>query len=209
MKRRLLYLVILVIATGLFYGGAKWQGKQGQTLMVPQRVIRDSDGNPKTRPSIEWLNDKEFALYKGCGTECETVYLFNINNFQRKFYYGVEHRWSPNKQYVLAYHYAIQPGITVGDRLGNVLFAIRRSYSPDSGAYSRHEASWSPDSLKLALIIQKEHGAGLELMVFDVEHKFNLIKQRDLESNIFTHLEWKDERTVSYEVDGEVRMVTL
>lgn len=103
----------------------------------------------------------------------------------------------------------IQPGITVGNRLGNSLFVLRRSYSPNSGEYSSHEASWSPDSLKLALIIQKQHGAGLELLVFDVEHEFNLIKQRDLESSVFTRLGWKDERTVFYEVGGKVKMVAL
>jgi len=126
MKRRLLYLVILVIAVGLFYGGVKWQEKEGQPLMVPQRVIHDFKGNPKTRPTIEWLNDKEFALYKGCGTECVAVYLFNINNFQRKFYYGVEHTWSPNKKYVFAYHYANPAGHNRRKQVGELPLCTKK-----------------------------------------------------------------------------------
>lgn len=169
-----------------------------------------SSGNPQVRPMVEWLNDDEFAIYRGCGTECEAVYIFNLKeNFKQKLYYGVKHTWSPNKKYVLGYHYAIQPGITVGDKFGNELFTLRREYPQNGESRSTHKAVWSPNSSKLALIINKDKEQELELLVFNIENGFKLLLQKDLNSSEFTDFGWKDEKTAFYTVDGKANEIKL
>ena len=186
--------------------------KETVTKVQPKKILGEasSNENSQIRPTIEWLNDEEFVIYRGCGTECEVVYIFDLKkNFEQKLYYGIKHTWSPDKKYLLAYHYAIEPGITVGDRSGTRLFTLRREYPKDGKEVSTHKAIWSPSSSKLALIINKNKEAELELLVFDVENSRKLLSQKDLDSSDFTDFGWKDEKTVFYTVDGEANEFKL
>src|SRR3989344_2843113 len=161
--------------------------------------------NPPVRPAIEWINNDEFVIYKGCGTECEGVYIFNIReDFRQKIYYGVRHTWSPNKKYVLAYHSLVQPGITVGDRYGNILFTLRREYHHELNR--SHKASWSPDSAKLALISHQNNKVEMELLIFDVENDFQKTVQKQIQTKEeVVELFWKNENTVLYkDSTGEI-----
>ncbi|PIZ64212.1 hypothetical protein CO051_04680 [Candidatus Roizmanbacteria bacterium CG_4_9_14_0_2_um_filter_39_13] len=156
-----------------------------------------SNGNPQVRPAIEWLNDEEFAVYRGCGTECETVYIFNLRqDGKQKLYYGVGHTWSPDKQYILAHHYAVQSGITVGDRYDNILFDLRREYPKEY--VGTHKASWSPDSTKLALIIHQDEKTRMELFVFDAQKNFQKIVQKQIQTKEVNDLYWQDRKTLIY-----------
>lgn len=167
-------------------------------------------GNPRVRPAIEWLNGLEFVTYRGCGTECEAVYLFSrLGGYQRKLYYGVNHTWSPDGRYVLAYHRALQLGVTVGDKGGQTLLTIRRDYPNTHSWFSSPQAAWSPDSSEVAVIINKTGQADLELLVYDIEDTPRVVLRRGLSSREFSLLHWKDDRTVAYYEGAEEKVVFL
>lgn len=159
---------------------------------------------------FEWLSDTEIAVYQDCGTECMITYYIDLaTKHRRRFSLGVGYTWSPNKQYVLAYHLSLQQGISIGDKFGNQLFTLRRDSPNSLENYSSHRASWSPDSSKLALIIHKEGETKLELLVFNVENGFKLLLQKDLNSSEFTDFGWEGEKTVFYAVNGKINKTKL
>lgn len=164
----------------------------------------------KSYPAIEWLSDEEFVVYRGCGTECQVAYIFEPEkNYTRRFFYGVGYQWSPDKSYVLAYHYTLC-GITVGDKLGNELFTLRRDGNKIFPKLAeKTKGAWSPDSKKLALIIKKEDKEKLELLIFDAKNNFQIIYQKDLEDINFSNFSWIDANTVSYQINGESKEVIL
>ncbi len=158
---------------------------------------------------FEWLNDGEIAVYQGCGTECMVAYHIDLIKKQtRRLSLGVGYTWSPDLKYVLAYHLALQQGISVGDKFGKHLFTIRRD-SPNSREFLPAKASWSPDSSKLALIIHKERSSGLELIVFDVANKFRTTFRSDLAEREFSKLSWRGLRDLTYDSGGERHLITL
>jgi len=132
----------------------------------------------------EWLNEDEIVVYYGCGTECEVGFVIDAKTGKRKaqLQYGVGYEWSPDKKLVVAYNYSVEYGITVGNKKGNELYALRRGV-PDfySRLVDKTKAAWSPDGSKIALIIKKENQEALELVVFDVKKNFQTISQSDLE----------------------------
>lgn len=153
---------------------------------------------------FEWLNDEEMAIYRDCGTECMVAYHIDLlKNETHRLSLGVGYTWSPDRKYVLAYHVALQPGVTIGDRLGQPVFTLRRNSPKNKSGYSPHRAVWSPDSSKLALIIHKDNEARLEALIFDAREKFKLIRQKDLESDKFSDLTWASHRTVAYTDGGK------
>jgi len=163
---------------------------------------------------FEWLNDKEIAVYRGCGTECMLAYIVDIDT--KKYHeisLGVGYTWSPDKQYVLAYHYSYQYGISVAEKsreYGRTIFQIRRSHPRDgSGLASQTKAAWSEDSAKLALIIRKEDKEQLELLVFAVKQNFELLLQQDLAGDSLTGLGWNDQLTVFYTIGEETKKVSI
>lgn len=158
----------------------------------------------------EWLSERELSVSVGCGTECSYLEILDIKTLnKRQLMYGVGYTWSPNKRYVFAYQYTIQSGLIVGDRFGNKLFTLKRGYPKTKERFSTHQAIWSPDSAKLALIINKDGQPELELLVFDAENGFKIIAQKDLEGKEFSELGWKDEESVFYKVRGEIMEVNI
>jgi hypothetical protein len=158
---------------------------------------------------FEWLSDEEIAVYSGCGTECMIAYLVDLETkTPQEFMLGAGYTWSPNRKYVLAYHYSYEYGISVSDRggaYGRTVFQLRREHPPSgSGLASKTQAAWSPDSSKLALVTRKESEERLELLIFGVENDFKLLLQRDLESDDFSKVGWKDTETVFYEAGVNV-----
>lgn len=158
---------------------------------------------------FEWLSDEEIAVYSGCGTECMIAYLVDLETkTPQEFMLGVGYTWSPNRKYLLAYHYSHKYGISVSDKGGaadgRTVFQLRREHPPSgSGLASKTQAAWSPDSSKLALVIKEESEERLELLIFDMTNNFELIYEKDLENNDFSELGWKDAETVFYEAGGE------
>ena len=157
---------------------------------------------------FEWLNDKEIAVYSGCGTECMLAYIVDIDTKKhREISLGVGYTWSPDKRYVLAYHYSYQYGISIAEKgreHGRTIFQIRRTHPQDGSSRlaSQTRAAWSDDSARLALVIRKEDEERLELLVFDVKGKFKLLLQKDLITDSSSGLGWKDQQTILY-TDGE------
>lgn len=135
--------------------------------------------------SWEWFSENEVLVSYNCGTECQLLYLINVDSGeQRKLYYGVKYEWSPNKKMVVAYHYYNGGyGITVGDKYGNSLFTLRRERSPEYNDLEiKTQAIWSSDSSKIALYIKKETEDKMELLVFDVDDSFKQIFQSNVNS---------------------------
>lgn len=131
----------------------------------------------------DWFSENEVIIYYSCGTECEALSLINVNSHERNnLNYGVNYNWSPNKQFVLAYHYSWKYGITVGDKKGIPLFFIRREHTSgeDEKLTEKTTALWSPDFSKLALVIKKENKNEMEFLVFDVTNNFKQIFQQDV-----------------------------
>lgn len=158
--------------------------------------------------SFEWLNDGEIVVYRGCGTECRIAYIVNIETkIPHEFTLGVGYTWSPDKRYVLAYHYSYKYGISVserGDLYGRMVFELRREHPPSGSALgNKTQASWSPDSKRLALIIKKQDKEQLELLVFDVENGFRPLLQKDLEDIDFSEVGWRNIDTVFYAIGGK------
>lgn len=154
-----------------------YQGAKVRDINEIKDLETEIENRLKIRPAIEWLNDKEFVVYRGCGTECQIAYIFDIEkNYKRKLFYGVGYQWSPDKELVVAYHFSGGYGITVGDKYGNVLFEFRR---PLPLTYSKltdeTEIMWSDDSKILILIIKKADEEELETIKFDVDNDFKVI----------------------------------
>jgi hypothetical protein len=195
----------LILASVLFYK-LETNNKKND-IMIDQKSKNSTlgastlNGDPQVRPAIEWLSDEEFAVYRGCGTECEVVYIFNTkHDAQQKLFYGIKHTWSPDKKYVLAYHYALQPGVTVGDKHGAILLDLRREYSQES--VGMPQATWSPDSSKLAVIIRKQDEEKLELLIYDVATQFKLLYQYNLSGVDTSDLMWASDDTVTWTEEG-------
>jgi Tol biopolymer transport system component len=179
-------------------------------LVVEQEGKREKVFQGDFRLSyFEWLTDEEIAVYRNCGTECMIAYIVDLKTkTPRELMLGVGYTWSPNKQYVLAYHYSSKYGISVAEKdnfYGRMRFELRREHPPSgSNLTSKTQASWSPDSNKLALVIKKKAEEKLELLLFDVKNDFRLLGQKDLKSNQFSDLGWKDGTTVFYESGGKI-----
>lgn len=164
--------------------------------------------------SLEWLTDDELVVYRSCGTECITANLVNTKTAEKQaINLGVGYSWSPDKQYVLAYHYATNYGISVTsreDRFEKSLLQIRRIYpSSRSILADQTRATWAPDSTKLALIIRKEREELLELLVFDVLNNFRVLVQRDLAETEISSLAWSNNTIVTLTENGIDRKISL
>jgi len=148
----------------------------------------------------EWLNNEEVVVYYGCGTECIVAYVINVNSGEKKseLQYGVGHKWSPDKELVLAYNYSYRYGITIGDKIGNVLFSIKREPVTYHGLIYKTKVAWSPDSSKIAVVIKKENQDQLELLVFDVQENFKQIFQSDVEFFKDIELRWDSDEKLVY-----------
>ncbi len=135
---------------------------------------------------FEWLNEDEVIVYYGCGTECMVGFVIDADTGQRKaeLQYGVGYTWSPNKEYVYAYNYSGNYGLTIGDKKDNILLSIAREHGPQIkfGLVSKTMAIWSLDSKRIALIIKKEKEEKMELLVYEKrEKKFERILQKDID----------------------------
>lgn len=164
--------------------------------------------------SFEWVNDEELVVYRGCGTECTAAYIVNIETKKyRELPMGVGYTWSPNKKYVATYHYSYKYGITVfekDDIYGRTMFELRREHSTDgSGLIGETKMVWSPDSAKLAVIIEKESEEKLEIIIFNIIDEFSIVFRSDLENKKFSNLHWKNEKTVIFEDGGKLKVVNL
>ncbi len=161
---------------------------------------------------FEWLDDREVVVYRGCGTECMLAYIVDIDTKKyREISLGVGYSWSPDKQYILAYHYSYQYGISIAEKgreYGRTIFQIRRNHPPSgSGLAGQTKAAWSEDSSKLALIIRKENDEQLELLVFDIRQNFKLLLQQDLDGDNLTGLGWDNPQTIFYTMGEETKKV--
>lgn len=156
----------------------------------------------------EWISSREIVLYRGCGTECVGFWRVNIETGEKNaVHYGVGYQWSPDKKYVLAYHYTFY-GITVGDKFGNEVFNLQREKDKIFPKLAeKTKGVWSPDSEKLALIVKKENEEKLELLIFDVENNFRMIYQNDLVDINFSDFSWVDVKTVSCRIGGEIKKI--
>lgn len=139
----------------------------------------------------EWIDSKEIVLYQSCGTECVGFWRIDIETGEKNpANFGVNYQWSPDKKYVLAYHYTLC-GITVGDKFGNTIFNLRREKNKIFPKLAeKTQGFWSPDSKKLALIIKKENEEELEFLIFDVVNNFQIIYQNDFKNVDFNDFPW-------------------
>ncbi|MDA2936531.1 hypothetical protein MYX06_04915 [Patescibacteria group bacterium AH-259-L05] len=147
-------------------------------------ITKVYEGGFKTS-SWEWLNNREIVVYYGCGTECMVAYIIDTTNGEQTavLQYGVGYEWSPNKKLVLTHRYTVQYGIVVGNKDGIEVFQLLRDSGPNI-IVTAVKALWSPDSAKIALIIQKGNKNAMEIIVFDVEQVFKQIFQEDLTGEI-------------------------
>lgn len=182
-------------------------------------VIMNKDGSDKKEiyrgdyhtSYWEWLDNNDVIVYHDCGTECMTGLIIDANTGKRKveLFYGVDYQWSPSKKLVMVYHYSSTYGITVGDKFGNDIFNLRREKGKIySKLIEETKGEWSPDNKKIALIIKKKNQEKLELLVFDVENNFKTIYRMDWENN-FLNLSWRDNNTISYEVNNQLKEITV
>lgn len=143
----------------------------------------------------EWFNNDEIIVYYNCGTECQLLYLINVNSGEgNSLIYGVGYEWSPDKELVLAYHYSWKYGITVGDKKNNIFLTIERKHTinEDDELIDKTKAIWSPDSSKLALVIKKENQNQMELIIFNASDNFKQIFNQDMVDTNDYNLKWSE-----------------
>lgn len=146
----------------------------------------------------EWFNNDEIIVYYNCGTECQLLYLANVDSGEgNALIYGVNYDWSPNSELALAYHYYSWGiyGITVGNSRGKELFSVTRNptHSDNQELIGKTKAKWSSDSSKLALIIKKENKNQMELLIFDVVNNFKQIFGQDVDNSGEYNLGWDED----------------
>lgn len=160
----------------------------------------------------EWLNNKEIVVYHDCGTECMTAFIIDAISGEQTaaLQYGIGYVWSPDKEMTLAYRYAVQYGIVIGDKQGVIRFQLLRDSVPSMGN-SVVKTLWSPDSAKIVLIIKKEYKDDIEMIVFDVEQDFKQIFQEDLAGNMGDiEFFWQDKaKTLFYKDLNSERVITF
>ncbi|MDO9399634.1 MAG: cell wall hydrolase [bacterium] len=143
----------------------------------------------------EWVGDDQAAVYKNCGTECQTLHLVDIDSEEENILqYGVDYNWSPDKKLVLAYHFSLRYGITVGNKIGDELLTIEREWFPadNNNMVYATKAIWSPNSTKLVVILKKEKEDKMELIVYNVKDNFKKIYQADVFYKDETKIYWSD-----------------
>ncbi len=134
----------------------------------------------------EWFSDDEILVPSSCGTECQVIYLIDVNTGEKnELQYGVDYTWSSNKEYVFAYNYTWRYGLTVGDKQKNILLTLERDSNSDTvdswDLIVQTQAVWSLDSTKLAVVIKKEGQQKMELLVFENKiGKFEQVYQKDI-----------------------------
>ena len=174
---------------------------------IPRRKFREVYKGSYHTSYWEWLNEDELVVYYGCGTECMVGFVVDVKTGRRKaqLQYGVGYEWSPDKKLVLAYNYSGEYGITVGNKKGKELFALRRDASDRySKLVDKTKTAWSPDGSKIALIIKKENQEVLELMIVDVKKNFQTISRSDLEIRSSEALSWSSDSKKLVAGDVEV-----
>jgi len=134
----------------------------------------------------EWLNENEVVIYTSCGTECEVAFLYDARNpGEAAELWAVGYEWSPDKQMILSYYYALGYGVGVQNKKGEDIFLITRKYSePYSELANKTIAVWSPDSTKLVLVIKKEKEDKMEFLAYDIKNGFKRIYQGDIPNYI-------------------------
>ncbi len=163
---------------------------------IDKRDFREIFHGSHRTSGWEWFNDDEIIVYYSCGTECQALYLANVDSGKGNYLiYGVNYEWSPNKELVLAYHYSWNYGITAGDKKGNVLLSIERSHvsNEDYSLIQKTKAAWSLDSERLALVIKKEKENKMELLVFNAKNNFKQIYKQDIDNADEYDLRWSED----------------
>ena len=149
---------------------------------IPERTAKEVYRESIRTSGWKWFSNNEVLVQYNCGSECQVLYLIDINSDKKyTLQYGVGYEWSPNQQMVLAYHYSGQPGITVGNKFGKAIFDFLRE-PPDiyTKLIEQTEAVWSPDGARVALLIKRKKEEALEIIVFDVNQKFKQIFRENL-----------------------------
>jgi len=184
-------------------------------------VVIEENGQQKTVfqenyhvSNLEWLNDREIVVYRSCGTECVIAYIVDtITKHQQQLALGVGYTWSPNKQYVAAYHFSYEYGISIanrGNKYGQTIFQLRRKHPPNgSGLTDETQVAWSPTSTKLAVVIKKDSEEKLELIVLDIQKDFKNIYQQDLTNIDVSGIVWKGENIIVITDDYGSKKISL
>src|SRR3989344_2540547 len=140
----------------------------------------------------EWLSDEEILVSESCGTECQAQFLIDLKSAKTYILrYGVKYTWSPDKKLVFAYNYSLRHGITVGDKYGKKLFNYWVDWNNKNiGKSNTPQAMWSPDSSKLALVLEKPSEDGYELVIFDSYKNFKRSFQSDIDFVSSFKVDW-------------------
>lgn len=150
---------------------------------------------------LEWLDDRELIVYRSCGTECMIANIVDTETKKvQELALGVGYTWSPNKQFVVVYHYSYKYGISIasrGNQYGQTLLQVRRDHPVSgSGLTNQTKVTWSADSSRLAVIIRKVDEEKLELLVYNVADQFKLYFQKDLEDSDISTLTFEGLNTI-------------
>lgn len=142
----------------------------------------------------EWFSEDEVLIPYGCGTECQVLYLVNVNSgFKETIQQGVGYEWSNDKNWLFAYRYSGKLGIVVFDRNQNQIY----EYLKDPNHRDKYEVKikglWAPSSNRLAMVKEKDNKDQLELIIADFDKAGKILIQKDLGEVGCSNMWWGDD----------------
>lgn len=145
----------------------------------------------------EWFSEDEVLIPYGCGTECEVLYLIDVNSgSQQTIQKGVGYQWSADKNWFSAYRYSGKLGIMVSNRNQDKIYEYLKEKEHDYQYNTLEEALaayWAPESNRLAMIKEKENEDKLELIVVDFDQEGKILVQKDLGEKECESAFWYDD----------------
>lgn len=97
-----------------------WQDTSLVIMDIPSGNFKEIYSGDYRTSEWEWFDDNHVLVHYNCGTECNALYKININtgkkiDLSKNFGYGVGYKWSPDKKFLIGYHYTASYGIVVGN----------------------------------------------------------------------------------------------
>lgn len=140
----------------------------------------------------EWFSEEEVLIPYGCGTECQVLYLVNVNSgFKETIQQGVSYEWSSDRNWLFAYRYSGKLGIVVFDKNQDQIYEYLKD--PRDKYEEKIKGSWAPSGNRLAMVKEKDHEDQLELIIADFDQSGIVLVQKDLGEAGCSNMRWSDD----------------
>lgn len=139
----------------------------------------------------EWFSEDEVLIPYGCGTECQVLYLVNVDSGSKEtIQQGVSYEWSSDKNWLFAHRYSGKLGIVVFNRNQDQIYEYLKDPDHRDKYYEKIKGLWAPLSNRLAMVKEKNREDQLELIIADFDQVGKILVQKDLDKKGCSNMWW-------------------